>query len=350
MTTRAREKKSDTVTIKEIAARCQLSTSTVSHVLNGQSGRYSEDTAQRVWRAIRELGYQPNHIGRMLRKGNDWLYGALVPNLANVFYADFVHALDIALQSQDRLLLTVSVGDTLELQQRTMKNMNGAMLAGLVLIGSTAQELHQIVTLSHRNTRLVFVNRGTTGLYANYCGVGIDNFGAGKDLAVVVRRGGRRRLALLRGPDFSYASRQRYEGFLAGWVDHGPDVAIVYDATIRLTPDAGFAAAQEAVGQNPDVIYCGNDMVALGVLEYCATHGIRVPDQILITGFDYNSMTQVLGQRLMTVAQPIDAMALTVAEWLSMPQPEQPVHRIMPHRVVLPRGWNEGPGATTRES
>lgn len=338
MTTTSGGKSRGTVTIKEIADRCQLNPSTVSHVLNGHSSRYSEDTAARVERAIRELGYQPNHIGRMLRKGNDWLYGALVPNLANVFYADFVHALDQALQNQDRLLLTVSVGDTVELQQRTMKNMNGAMLAGLVLIGSTAQELHQIVALSHRNTRLVFVNRDTQGLYANYCGVGIDNFGAGKELASTVRRRNRQRLAVLRGPDFSYASRQRYEGFMAGWVDHGPDASIVYDTTIRLTSDAGFGAAPAAIEQQPDVIYCGNDMVALGVLEYCAIHGVAVPDQILITGFDYNSMTRVLGQRLMTVAQPIEAMAQTVAGWLSTPQPEAPVHRVLAHRIVLPYG------------
>ncbi len=325
------------VTIKDIAQRCQLSVSTVSHVLNGQQGRYSEETARKVWEAIRELGYQPNQIGRMLRTGNQWLFGALVPNLNNVFYADFIQALDVSLQKADRLLLTVTLGDTFDLQQRTIKNLNGAMLAGLVFIGSTPQELHQIVTLSHQNWPLVFVNRAQSGLYASYPGVGIDNFRAGFDVAVAARSQGRQRVAILRGPDFSYASRQRYEGFLSGWVQSGHSGEIVFDQAVELTTSAGFQHAAAVLSAGPDVVYCGNDMIALGVTQYFAMQSVDVPESILVTGFDYNSLTRVVGTRLLTVAQPIEEMAQWVARWLIQPNADrEAVHCTMPHRLVWP--------------
>ncbi len=304
-------------TIRDVARQCGLSISTVSHVLNHHTGRYSAETADKVWVAVHELGYVPNHIGRMLRKGNDWLLGALVPNLENVFYADMIRALDLSAQRRARLLLTVSLGDDFGLQEQTIRSLRGAMLSGLVVIGTTPRELHHVMTLAHPETPLVFVNRGSEGFYAGHYGIGIDNYEAGRALGAYLRHHGCQRVAILRGPDYSYASRQRYEGFVAGATGTSRDVTIVYDEPVMLTAAAGFERAATVCQLHPDGIFCGNDMVALGVAQYCMVAGLHVPQDILITGFDYNSLTRIVGRRLVTIEQPVDQMAQRIVAWLS---------------------------------
>lgn len=328
----------NSVTIKDVARRCNLSITTVSHVLNEHNGRYSKETASRVWTAVEELGYQPNNIGRMLRKGNDWLVGALVPNLANVFYADVVCALDRALQKERRLLLTVSLGEDLDVQKVTMRNLRGAMLSGLVVIGTSPQELHHVMTLDHPQTPLIFVNRGSEGLYASHYTVGIDNYQAGRSLGDRMKHSKPKRIAVLRGPDYSYASRQRYEGFLASITAPGSDISIVYDDAVPLAAAAGMEAGPHVVTMQPDAVFCGNDMVAMGLVEYLRSRQIRVPEDILVSGFDGNSAAQTLGRQLLTIQQPILAMAEVMARWLSDPDhlKASPEHLTLPYRVHDP--------------
>lgn len=343
-------KPSGNVSIKDIARHCGLSVATVSHVLNGRRERYSAETEAKVLSAVQELGYAPNHIGRMLRKGNDWLFGALVPNLANIFYADFVRALDQALQQERRLLLTITLGDDPAVQQATLQSLQGAMLSGLVVVGSTARELHELMALSHRRTSLVFVNRGQTGLYAQHLGVGIANFDAGHALAQRVLAWRRRRIAVLRGPDYSFASRQRYEGFIAG-LNGDPGIRVVWDQSVELTAQAGFEGARAAAASRPDALFCGNDMVALGALEYFSAHGFKVPHEVLILGFDYNSLTRVVGRRLLTVAQPVGLMAETIARWLTHPETSRPDGPItLPFTIVEPQTDDDVPEVSSPSS
>lgn len=325
-------------TIRDVAARCRLSITTVSHVLNERRGRYSLQTAQRVWAAVEELGYQPNHIGRMLRKGNDWLVGALVPNLANAFYADMVCALDRALQKQNRLLLAVSLGEDLAVQEATVKNLRGAMLAGLVVIGTSPQELHHVMTLDHPQAPLVFVNRGSDGWYSSHYTVGIDNYQAGRALGDYFRSHRAKRVAVLRGPDYSYASRQRYEGFLSSIAVPGSGALIIQDEATPLTARAGMVAGPRIVSEAADAVFCGNDMVAMGLTAYLNECRIRVPEDILVSGFDGNSVADTLGKHLVTIEQPMEAMADVMAQWLSGPAHSKalPEHRTLPFQIRAP--------------
>jgi DNA-binding LacI/PurR family transcriptional regulator len=134
----------------------------------------------------------------------------------------------------------------------------------------------------------------------------------GRLLAEYAARMGHRRMGLLSGPQHIASARQRRDGFvkaLPGGSEIAWEVCVGFDGV--LTEEARAALQQR---RRATLIVAGNDLIAIGAIRRLAEQGVRVPDEVSVTGFDNIRWTDFVTPRLTTIAQPVGAIGARAVE------------------------------------
>ncbi len=141
-----------------------------------------------------------------------------------------------------------------------------------------------------------------------------------REVAAHVVALGHKRFACLAGPTALWTAEQRLAGYREALALGGldPDTMAVRIGDYRM--ESGFKLAEEVLDvplhERPTALFCANDMMAIGALEYCRTHGLSVPHDVSVVGFDDVPMAPLLSPRLTTVRQPAREMGMYAAELL----------------------------------
>ena len=188
---------------------------------------------------------------------------------------------------------------------------------------------------------IVQVVRRIPGIRTDF--VGIDDRSGAREVARHLLDLGHRDIAVLAGPSASSASSERTSGYLETLADAEIELSAGSVLECSLTADAGYRAAQQLLASRrrpPGAVLCGNDLIALGAIDAFLAHGLAVPDDISVTGYDdANQMSSRLVQ-LTTVRQPRHEMgraAVSLAlERLADPD-VAPREVIMKHELVVRR-------------
>ena len=288
----------------------------MSRALRGDP-RVSADTRDRVLAAAARLGYTPNALGRMLLQRSTRTVGMVVTDISNPFYPHLIAPLHdelAALQYRmvlftERLEAEAGVdGDTSRaLEHLVDRGVDGVVLTTSTLDGTVPRELQR------RGLPFVFLTRAVDGVAAD--AVTVDNALGGSLVAAEVARVGHRRVAAILGPANTSTGRDRERGFRAGLAAAG---VALDDGAVRRGPytvETGQTAAMEllALPERPTVVVCFNDLVAIGALNAAVARGLRVPEDVSITGWDDLPMAAWEVCRLTTVRQSMDEMARTAA-------------------------------------
>lgn len=326
------------VTIEDVANGAGVSTATVSRVLNGVKNKASAATRARVLQTVGELEYRPVRVGRALSMMQSPTVALLTPDTNNAFYASIADAVQTALNSTGKAMILCNTREQPALQDAYIEEMRSHLVSGIALLGAVPSP-----GLEHAladDIPFVFVNRRSPFPGANGF-VGINNYAAGGDIARYFIGRGYNRLAAIRGPMTSSASRDRFEGFRDVLDAAGMTLAPDYICDSDLTIQSGYRqAAKLLVGRHrPRAIFCGNDPVAYGVYRLCGELGLRVPDDIALFGFDDNPLNEWLAPWLSTVHVPAVELGQRVAELLSGSRPsfdaQQITERLVPYRLII---------------
>jgi LacI family transcriptional regulator len=336
------------LTSHDVARVAGLSQSTVSRALRGDP-RVTPETRERVRAAAAQLGYTPNAMGRMLVEGTTRTVGMVVTDISNPFYPNLIAPLhdELAALGYRMVLFTERLeGDDAEadrgMEGLVDRGVDGAVLTTSTLDGAVPRELLR------RGLPFVFLTRTVDGIPAD--AVTVDNALGASLVAAEVVRAGHRRVAAIFGPANTSTGRDRERGFRAGLAAAGIalDPGVVRHGPY--TVDGGRAAATELLGlpERPTVIVCFNDLVAIGALNAATASGLRVPDDVSITGWDDLPMASWEVCRLTTVRQSMDEMARTAArlvvERIERRGPEEPRHVLLDPQLVLRSTLGPPPG------
>jgi LacI family transcriptional regulator len=318
-------------TIVEVARRAKVSTSTVSHVVNGT--RFVSPPARaRVEAAIRALGYRPNALARSLRVGQSHTLGLVVPDSANPFFAEMGRAIELAaFQAGFSVILCNTEND------RGKERLYLAVLAkkqvdGIILVA--AEERGDAVAgLLRGRLPVVAIDRERPGLKLDTV---LTDHRMGGRLATGHLIGlGHRRIGCITGPARLSPSRLRLAGYRRALREAGigPDDLLVVEGDFH--PSSGAAAARALLQRPrpPTAIFACNDLMAMGVLSAAAASGRRVPADLAVVGYDDIELAPFTTPPLSTVAQPRREMGREIVKLL--------VNRIgdrdlPPQREVLP--------------
>lgn len=346
-------------TIYEVATRAGVSTATVSRVTSGGSG-FSEATRKRVLSAAAELGWVPNGSAQGLAVRQAGIVGILFPDLGggadpdseSPLFADQVirGAERCAARSGTALLLAGTRGPAGPNLVRTV----AGRVDGLVVLARSLRE-SELAALARQVPVVVLAARGTRRLDQ----VSADNRGGAEALtAHLLGDHGFRDLAFIAGPRHSPDSDERFLGFARAHTGAGLTPPPGPDAVGDFTEAGGARAMAEILATRtrpPRAVVAGNDEMAIGALAVIRAHGLRVPADVAVTGFDDISAARHLRPALTTVRQPMleigEAAVRTLAQRIA--EPDHPRQTLMlPTRLTVRRscGCRPRPGATTERS
>lgn len=308
------------MTLTEVAKRAGVSSATVSRVLNNPDSVRSS-TRARVIRAARELNYHPNLHARSLAAGSNRTLGIVVSNMENPFFFDIFRALEACARSRGYEAVVANTGYRPEQLVASIRLMIGWRVAGLAAIVSEMdQEL--IDTITDSRVPCVFYDVGTPK--RNITNVRVD-----------YRRGIEKIVQYLHSLGHSDFAFLGHHAVLSPINERRN---AVLDVVARLLPhariqvkegadslDGGREAIRELLvsGVRPTAIICVNDFMAVGALRELRAHGIRVPQDVSVTGFDNIRLSEFCSPPLTTVHIPREEIGRTIFEHL-VPDPKRP--------------------------
>nr|WP_281282608.1 LacI family DNA-binding transcriptional regulator [Nonomuraea terrae] len=295
--------------MRNVAERAGVSKSLVSLVLRG-SPHVSEHRRQAVLQAARELGYRPNAVARSLVEGRTHLVGALVADLHNPFYAEFLDGLQESLHGDGlRMLIGNSQWDP-AFEDEAVEAFLELRVDGLVLLGIAPTSETLVEATSYTPT--VVVGERDNQLDGVDIVVDDDQLGARMAIDHLVELG-HKRIAHIESRRAS-----RCEGYLVAMRRHALAPYIMVEAA-ESDEDGGRAAAKALLTRDPrpTAIFAANDVVALGVLSAAGELGLRVPEDLSVVGYDNTHLSASHHISLTSVDQPRRAMGRSAAALLS---------------------------------
>nr|WP_246500886.1 LacI family DNA-binding transcriptional regulator [Azospirillum rugosum] len=301
--------------LADIAAEAGVSVSTVSRIANGDLGRASAATVEKVQRLIAERGYRPNPVGRSLRGGESRLVAMLAPNLDNPAMAAIAASTEAALRAAGYVMVLCDTHDRPDLQDEYLRAMRSRFAEGFILVSAVASaELEASVK---RGEPIVFVNRRNP--YGGGAFVGIDNRRAGADAADYLLDCGVRAPAVIHPAELSSTIRERVEGFIDRLRERRPGMAVRRAEGAGANHlDCGYAAALSliAAGGWPDGVLCPSDLMAYGLFRAARERGGRIPDDCRPVGIDDNDLNAWIAPWLSSVKIPYRAFGERVVACL----------------------------------
>lgn len=300
-------------TSHDVARLAGVSQTTVSRVLR-QDPTVREPTRLRVMQALAQLRYQPNAAARAIRTRRSDSIGVVVGRLSNQIYPAMLETIGARLASLGQRMIvwdTEYGGDAQASQALRQGSVDG------VILTTATRQSPFLGEVSSPHAPVVLVNRTIDGYPSDQ--VASDNMQGGRSVAEYFVHGGRRRIAMISGPQDASTIRDREAGFRAGLQAHG--VALPPHYCVR--PDAfshtdGQNAAMRLLelASPPDAIFCANDVLALGAMDGARALGVRVPDALWIVGYDDIEQASWGAYDLTTVRQPIDLMVARAIDLL----------------------------------
>ena len=328
------------ITIKDVAELAGVSQMTVSRVLN-LSASVKPDTRERVQSAIAELNYRPNPMARNLARGQALLLGLLYHNSSSAYLSELLVS---ALRTSRQLGHHLVVEDMEELENGALDGetaaarLNFLSLDGLIIPPLRAEQASLVDDLVKLNTRIVIL--GDMDGVPDICRISFDDRGGARSLAKYLIDKGHRRIGFVSGPDTCPAARARKMGFDLALTDHDlplmPELLRAGDYTLR----SGVRAAEQLLDldEPPTAIFCANDDMAAGVMAVAHRRGVKIPDQLSVTGFDDTSIAPVAFPGLTTIHQPISLMARLAVKALSdieIRDDDENVRRLSEHHIQV---------------
>ena len=283
--------------IREIARRAKVSTATVSRAIN-RIPTVDPQLAKRVWKVVDELGYYPNTQARALVSGRSRIFGLIVSEITNPFFPEIVQTFEhLAVENNYEILLTSTVHDPKRMEV-SVRRMIERRVDGVAILTFGMEEA-LLDHLRFRKVPLVFVDVGpdvprVSNIRINYQN-GIRQ--AVQHLAALRHT----RIAFVSGPLDLKSAVARREAFQQSMSEIGlpSELIVVGDHTM----EGGMRALVELISlpTPPTAVLCSNDMTAIGVMREAYEHGINVPSDLSVVGFDDIRLAQFMIPPLTTV-------------------------------------------------
>lgn len=320
-------------TIYDIAKKLNLSTATVSRVLNGVNHPVSEETKRRIFEAARELDYRPNSIAKSLSKGRTQTIAILLPSITNDFYTQFVDIIDEHVSKAGYCTFLCNTHRDIDRESWFVNTLIERRVDGVLFCptrmkpGDNAQNLKNVDQLCRNHIPVVAIGSHFERVSRVY----VDTFKGAHMAADYLISLGHRVIGFIDGLPAG-TSRRRYRGYMAALRQSGIEPGDTWVCHGDLTFESGLCCALELMDTaHPTAILTVNNRMAVGVLTAARQKGLRVPDDLSVIGFDDSPVSELVYPQLTVVRQPLEEIGRSVARLLS----DQIIHKTDPETVRL---------------
>lgn len=319
------------VTIKDVARKLDLSIATVSRALDGYTD-ISLETRQRVAKAAEEMSYNPNRAARQLRRRRADAIGfvlpAEAPHFSSPFFYEFIAGLgdETACLPFDLLISSAPPDDADEKKIYTSW-VTGKKVDGFI-INRTRVKDWRVQYLSEQKIPFTGLEQSLDGF--NYPHIGTSGTEATKELVLHLYEKGYRRFGFAGGPENLKFQHDLLNSFKTALEQTGLQVYPEWITSGDLSSEGGYQAAKRMswVPDPPQVIVCVNDETAFGVMRAAREMGLKIGDELAVTGFGGVAFSQYSDPPLTTqdypiyeIARQLVRMLVAMLEGKELPEP-----------------------------
>ena len=330
-------------TQSDVARLAGVSVATVSYVVNQRRGgkvQVSDETRERVLRAVEELCYQPNAAARTLRTRRTQLLAVMVPDITNPFYPQLIRGAQAAAEGRGYDILVYDTGYRAAREHAFVAAMLRRGADGVILVPFRLQA-PDVARLTQAGIEAVTVcSEG--GDYGVDKVVPAERPAVHDVLCYLVSRG-HRRIAHLSGsqdtPPGHLRLRGYREGLAAAGIPYDPSLVQCYSWSRSSVAEGIRALYGGTDGNEPTAVFAANDLMAIDAIRALTTLGRRVPEDVAVCGFDGIPEAEAIVPTLTTVDQGAEAIGRRAAELLlerlDTQEPIPPREASIPCRMVL---------------
>lgn len=301
---------SDKARLVDIAKALNISTTTVSRALNNKAD-ISPKTKEAVLKLAKQLDYKPNTLAISLRKKRSFKsIGVILPNVGHYFFSTVLKGIMHKAHLNNHLVI---VGESAENDIQEQKLVEEFVNYGVngILIAPRRDSKHENITELLKTKRIPYVlmDRIFPGYSGNYV-LSDDHQGAEIATKHLIDKGNKRiaHIGTLNNCSVGY---KRYTGYLSALEKGGleKDDSLILEC-VDTNMSEGYSATQKlfALDIPPDAIFTVTDDVAAGVLDYCISHDINVPEQLAVVGYSNSELSSIVKPKLTTIEQKGERM------------------------------------------
>jgi LacI family transcriptional regulator len=303
--------------ITEVARLAGVSIATASRVVSAADYPVSPQTRERVLVAAKELDYVPNALARGLLKSQIPVVGVIVHDITDPYFAEIVRGVEDAAESGGYLVITCSSERDGAREASYVRLLRSMRAACVIFAGSGLDDAASIEELPRHVAALRASGAAVVHLSPHALGapeISVDNQAGIASLVEALFALGHTRIAFLTGPSRLYVARERLAGYRRGLAEAGIHVDERLIVETGFSAEAGASAVDDLLATHTEpgtdftAIVCANDLLALGTLQRLHEHGIDVPGQVSVAGFDDIPVAQMTSPSLSTVRLPLREM------------------------------------------
>ena len=290
-------------TLKDLAVKLGLSISTVSRALR-QHPSLSLETIKRTKQLAEEMGYFPDGVARSLQQKKTKTIGVIVPEIRHFFFSSAIDGIEDATYKEGYTILIAKSNEDFDREiintNSMISNRVDGLLVSIAQSTNSGKHFEQVVS---RGIPLVFFDRVLNDI--NVHKVVLDDFTGAYEAVAHLVASGYRRIAHLAGPKNINITRERLAGYQQALTDQGMRVEEGLIQYCDLNESSGKLGAAKLLdlSERPDAICAVNDPVAIGAFEQIKDAGLRIPQDIGLTGFSNNPSSTIISPKLTTVDQ-----------------------------------------------
>lgn len=301
-------------TIYDIARSANVSIATVSRALN-EDPVVSRKTKMKVFEVAKALGYRHNRFASILRTNKTKIIGVIVPKLNSNFISNVLAGIEKVATENGFDLIIATSSEKAELERTNAMNMFQKMVDGLIVsLAIDTTDLNHFEPFAAKDIPVVFFDRVVENADALH--IVIDNYKCGLQIAAHLIEEGYRNIAHITGS----LSRNVYQLRYKGYCDALIAANLVPDDSLLFVTDLSEQAAIETVHRilnltpRPDAIMVTNDFMAVVIMNELRQNGLRIPEDIAITGFNNDPISRLIEPKLTTMNYPGEDMGKILAK------------------------------------
>jgi len=290
-------------TMKDVAKLAGVSTSTVSHVIN-QTHFVSPAMKNRVQRAIDKLNYRPSALARSLKINKTATLGMLITTSTNPFFAEVIKGVERRCYQQNYNLILCNTEGSVERMHTSLEMLMQKRVDGLLIMCAEINGQHLNLFDRYSPVPAIVMDCGASELFLDQIQ---DHSLLGGEIATqYLIDQGHQKIGCITGPLGKNSAHLRFKGFLQAMQKAGLPIQKQWIIEEKFEAEGGFQAFEKLIKEKslPSALFVGNDMMAMGVINAAHKHGLQVPEDISIIGYDDIQLAQYITPSLTTIHQP----------------------------------------------
>jgi LacI family transcriptional regulator len=304
------------VNMKEVALKANVSTATVSHVIN-ETRYVAEETKQKVFQAMKELNYRPNPVARNLRSRKSNIIGLIIPvqsdDTSNFFFMSIAHGIGSVLKMRGYQLIVSNTNEELEMEREQITMFNDQFIDGLIMAPTSQSHefLHQELNGDYP---VVFIDRKPEG-YDRGDFILSDGKKGTYDAIKLLLSKGHKNIGFVTGPLGISTSDERLEGYKQALFEQGVqlDNSLIKEAIPTL--ENGYNLTKELLASSKvTAVLAANNVMTMGVVKCLQDHNKSIPSDVAVIGFDDYEWAKITTPSLTMIKQPSFELGVKAAE------------------------------------